>query len=58
MFDQKEIDGFAECCDSLELCDASSLGFFLTWNNKQKGALRMWAKLDRVLLHSGTIQSK
>ena len=51
LFDQREINDFVKCCDRLKIYDILTSGFFYTWDNRQEGNIRIWAKFDGVMLH-------
>lgn len=56
-FPQNKIDEFVDCTAILGLSDAPAMGHYYTWNNGQKEGMRVWSKLDRVLLNLAAMES-
>ncbi|XP_062094258.1 uncharacterized protein LOC133800317 [Humulus lupulus] len=50
-----ELASFQHCAESCRLLDMKFSGNFFTWNNKQAGKDRVYAKLDRVLANENWI---
>lgn len=46
---RRNSDCFKNCIQECLLEDIKATGCFFTWNNKQKGERRVWAKLDHVM---------
>ncbi|XP_062118735.1 uncharacterized protein LOC133832402 [Humulus lupulus] len=52
-----EMVPFQSCVEKCGLIDMKFTGNFFTWNNKQEGSSRVYAKLDRVLVNDHWLEN-
>ncbi|XP_057247843.1 uncharacterized protein LOC130590009 [Beta vulgaris subsp. vulgaris] len=52
-----EIGPMLECMNDCELVDIKASGRYYTWTNKQEGDVRVFSRIDRVLVHSYWMES-